>query len=86
MARATNNGRCVFCKGVFSKQTMAKHLAVCEKNKSASKGATEQTVYRLLVEGLQAPEYWLHLEASGSAKLKDLDDLLREVCWNAVGI
>lgn len=85
MARATNNGRCVFCKGVFSKQTMAKHLAVCEKNKSASKGATEQTVYRLLVEGLQAPEYWLHLEASGSAKLKDLDDLLREVWLECCG-
>lgn len=85
MPKATTNGQCSFCKGVFSKQTMAKHLAVCEKRKNASKGSAEQTVYHLLVEGLQAPEYWLYLEASGSAKLKDLDDLLREVWLECCG-
>lgn len=85
MARTTNSGQCLFCKGIFSKQTMAKHLASCEKRKAAPKGATAQSIFHLLVEGLQAPDYWLHLEAAASAKLKDLDDLLREVWLECCG-
>lgn len=85
MAKATNNGQCTFCKGTFSKPTMSKHLAACEKRKAAPKGATAQTVFHLLVEGLHAPAYWLYVEASANAKLKDLDDLLREAWLECCG-
>lgn len=85
MAKATNNGQCLFCKGQFSKQVMAKHLAACEKRKTATKGASRQRVFHLLVEGRYAPQYWIHLEASASATLQDLDGLLRRLWLECCG-
>jgi len=85
MAKATTNGQCLFCKGTFSKQTMAKHLAACAKRKTSSKGASSQSILHLLVEGRYAPQYWIHLEASTSAKLKDVDGLLRDLWLECCG-
>jgi len=85
MAKATTNGQCLFCKGKFSKQTMAKHLIACEKRETAIKGASRQRVFHLLVEGRYAPQYWIHLEASANATLQDIDGLLRHLWLECCG-
>jgi len=85
MAKPTTNGQGLFCKGTFSKQTMAKHLASCESGKTSPTGASPQRILHLLVEGRYAPQYWIHLEAPASAKLKDLDGLLRNLWLECCG-
>jgi len=84
MTRTTTNGLCLFCKATFSKQAMTKHLASCEKRK-ALKGGSPQRVFLLLVEGLYAPQYWIHLEAAGNATLKNLDGFLRDLWLECCG-
>lgn len=86
MAKSTTNGQCLFCKGTFSKQAMARHLEACEKRKSSKKAsASPQRAFHLLVEGRHAPEYWIHLEAAANATLQDLDGLLRDLWLECCG-
>ncbi|MCI0614765.1 hypothetical protein L0244_17380 [bacterium] len=86
MAKSTTNGQCLFCKGTFSKQAMARHLVACEKRKSFEKAsASPRRVFHLFVEGRYAPEYWIHLEAETNATLQDLDGLLRDLWLECCG-
>lgn len=83
MPKSTSNGQCYFCKGSFSKQTMARHLNSCEQRilaekKSSSKKAQGKS-FHLLVEGRYAPQYWMHLEVPASATLYDVDGFLRDI-------
>ncbi len=78
---------CNFCGDTFSKGGMSKHLAACGTRTTAAVASPtpgQKTrpittrLYHLVVEGLGAPMYWLHLEMPASGTLSDLDDFLRQ--------
>ncbi len=81
MGANTSPGICATCRQEFSKNRMTKHIADCAQTKAGS-----DVWYHLIVQGLHAPEYWLHLRAQPRAQLNDLDEFLRDIwlecCWH----
>ena len=81
-------GTCLLCGKTFSKEEMAKHLDGCRGRESPPPGKVKprrETVFHIIVEGAELPQYWMHLEAPGSATLEDLDELLRDVWLDCCG-
>lgn len=69
---------------------MTKHLASCQKrqeaiSKAESKKSGEETLVHLRVQDRYVKDFWLDLEARGSATLKDLDHYLREIWLECCG-
>jgi len=77
--RLKMGGRCFNCNKSFSKAGMTKHLKSCLKED----GDTE--LFHILVDGIYQPEYWLHIEIPAGAKLKDLDQFLRDIWLECCG-
>ncbi len=42
-------------------------------------------LYHIMVDGLYLPQYWLHIEIKANAKLKDLDQFLRDIWLECCG-
>ena len=92
MARQTSKGICQFCQGEFSKATMTKHLTSCP-NRAASAAAEtgsrkpgrKTKTFHLVVQGRDLPKYWMHLQATGSTTLVDLDQFLRDTWLECCG-
>lgn len=80
MGTATSLGTCAVCSDELPKNRMTKHLAACVQRKPG-----RGTRFHLIVQGLYAPEYWLHLEAQPRAKLRDLDGFLRRTWLECCG-
>jgi hypothetical protein len=84
-------GTCSFCNGTFSKKGIKKHLDSCgERNKHLSqlgerKSSAEATIMHFLVEGSWNPQYWMHIEMPGAAKLGELDQFLRDTWVECCG-
>src|SRR5438874_6297777 len=80
MARVTTKGKCKFCQQEFAKAGMTKHLTTCparlKEAETAKKGPAGRLLH-LVVEGRDAPMYWMHLEISADTTLIALDDFLR---------
>lgn len=76
----TTLGACALCGEELPKNRMTKHLAACREGKPGS-----ETWFHLIVQGLRAPQYWLHLELSPRAKLDDLDRFLRRTWLECCG-
>ncbi|MEW5761278.1 MAG: hypothetical protein AB1779_11000 [Candidatus Thermoplasmatota archaeon] len=80
-----SNGKCSFCDGTFTKGKMKKHLESCKQRRAFSETSTDKQrsqktkLFHIVAEGRHQPEYWMHIETSASAKLKDLDDFLRYI-------
>jgi hypothetical protein len=75
-------GTCYLCGRSFSKEEMSKHLDGCLGRETPPRGKAKprrDNVFHILVEGADLPQYWMHLEAPGTATLEDLDELLRDV-------
>jgi len=72
-------GVCFLCGKTFSKSGMTKHL------KTHMKDDGNTRLFHILVDGLDNPEYWLHIEIPANAKLKDLDQFLRDVWLECCG-
>ncbi|RLE47615.1 MAG: hypothetical protein DRJ31_08595 [Candidatus Methanomethylicota archaeon] len=90
MVREVSIGRCIFCNGTFSKGEMTKHLKSCKQRKvmlesSSKKKSLKTKIFHVMVEGRFLPQYWLHLEASANATLKDLDEFLRDIWVECCG-
>jgi hypothetical protein len=82
MPRKTpTKGKCELCGQVFSKQSMSKHLAQCEKASPSKAGSA----YHIVVQFPYDHRYWLHLEVATDAKLCDLDDFLRNIWLECCG-
>jgi len=68
MARQVSKGTCTFCHRELSKSGVAKHLQSCQQRiagetKAQGHQKAQQTrVFHLIVQGLYAPMYWMHLE------------------------
>lgn len=72
-------GRCFICDKSFSKAGMTKHL------KTHLKDDGNTRLFHIAVEGMYRPEYWLHIEISAGAKLKELDQFLRDIWLECCG-
>ena len=68
---------------------MTKHLQTCLPKyleiKSKKQRTKAQPFLHILVNGQYAPEYWLHLKVASNAKLKDLDQFLRDIWLECCG-
>lgn len=82
---AHNPGECYLCGGVYSKAGMLNHLKACKQKHTCGESKGKSSIFHLVVDGFYLPEYWMHLEVEGSAKLKDVDDFLRNVWLECCG-
>lgn len=80
MGSATSLGICALCNDELPKDRMTKHVAACPQRRRGS-GAW----LHLVVHGVYAPQYWLHLGLQPRAKLRDLDWFLRRTWLECCG-
>jgi hypothetical protein len=89
MARETTKGTCSFCRGMFSKGTITRHLASCQQRASqADAGSQKQKkakVFHLVVDGRDNPQYWMHINVPAEATLTTLDEFLRKIWVECCG-
>jgi hypothetical protein len=86
------NGICEICKAPVTKRGVKKHLRAHfeeggkKENAAGGKGRWGK-LFHLTVEGygLSGDLYWMHLKALGSARLRDLDTLLRNTWLECCG-
>ncbi len=84
-------GKCCLCGGTFEKTGMTKHLKSCLLDNSDkvfstnSKGTGEEKYLHISIEGRYDPDYWIHVEMSASAQLRDLDEFLRLIWLECCG-
>ena len=88
--RALPRGLCYLCGGSFAKNTLGRHLEKCRENQAAETSAggrkpTSRTLFHLVVEGRDAPNYFLHLDVRGDATLANLDQFLRDAWLECCG-
>jgi hypothetical protein len=74
----------------MTKGGLSRHLADCPQRQEAIAAANQgngqtQTLYHLKVEDAFGGDFWLHLEMSGTATLKKLDDYLRAIWLECCG-
>jgi hypothetical protein len=84
MARATTNGRCCLCDGVFTQVKMKNHLEKCGHEKDDNK-KTKKDVFHIVVQGKYAPDYWMNIEIPVDATLEVLDRFLRDIWLECCG-
>jgi hypothetical protein len=80
MATAKSTGKCAMCDQGFPKAGMTRHVASCE-----ARGSGTEKRFHLVVEGRDAPEYWMQVEARATAGLEDLDQFLRTTWLECCG-
>ena len=90
MARFVSKGKCNLCGETFNKAGMTRHLATCRQSHTLKKLQGRGTrrkakLFHLVVEGAEAPVFWMHLEAPADATLRDLDGFLRDIWLECCG-
>jgi hypothetical protein len=90
MARQQTQGTCYLCKGTFPKASMTRHLTKCLAAHDPAEGAAKAKakkgkLVRVVVEAKGDPRYWLHLEMPATARLRDLDQFLRDIWLECCG-
>ena len=83
-------GVCVFCGRESTKGGLTRHLASCGARKDAVRAADAGSgrggdQIHLRVQDAWRSEFWLDLEISGSAALRDLDRYLRAIWLDCCG-
>src|SRR3989337_2564830 len=74
-------GQCKFCKQDFTKRQIIDHLNHCDKRKKAQNIKN----LRLRIIDPYLKNFWLIVEVNPQAKLKDLDNLIRDVWVECCG-
>ena len=79
-----SKGNCIFCDQSFDKTGMTRHLKSCIKRSQQISKKDHQSnnkikIFHLLIQDAYQGNYWLHLEMSGDARLKELDKYLRAI-------
>lgn len=92
MGKKQSKGKCFLCNSIVAKAGMTKHLQSClhnnlisEKISDDRKSQKGNKFFHILVEGYHYPEYWMHIKISDDARLKDLDDFLRDIWLECCG-
>lgn len=74
-------GQCKFCGQDFTKRQIVDHLKNCEKRK---KDKNAKNLILSIIDPY-TKNFWLIIEANNQAKLKDLDNLIRDVWVECCG-
>lgn len=89
--RKQSRGNCVFCGKEMTRGGLARHLPACAKRQEATRAADAQKkgktqpVFQLQVQDAWGGFFWLHLEITGTAKMRDLDNYLRAIWLECCG-
>ena len=83
-------GVCSYCQSEVSKTAAVKHMTTCAARKTVldaveAKPGAKESLHYLRVQDAYVKSFWLDLEVSGSAKLKDLDKYLRAIWLECCG-
>lgn len=83
-------GQCDFCQETMTRRKLFNHLEKCAKREEAIKKAEKsqrspQKLFHLRAKNPYTLEFWLDLEVKGSARLRDLDEYLREIWLECCG-
>jgi hypothetical protein len=89
--RKQTRGVCAFCGREMTRSGLSNHLKSCPERQAAvaaaegKSPAETQLLYHLLVRDAYSSAFWLHLEVSGRATLRDLDNYLRAIWLECCG-
>ena len=75
-------GKCKYCGKEYTFSYMSKHLATCEERKKrleSEAGGRKCGYFELAIYPRYSKDYWLFIEVSGNATLKDIDTFLRDI-------
>ena len=87
MAKQTK-GFCKYCGKEYTKGGMLRHLASCQKRKARldrETGKTKCGYFQVEIYGRYNKDYWLIIEISENATLKDLDQFIRDIWVECCG-
>lgn len=87
MAKQTR-GLCKYCGKEYTRSGMLRHLTTCKKRQlrlEAEKGKTRCGYFQLLLCGRYNKDYWLIIEISENATLKELDQFIRDIWVECCG-
>jgi len=76
---------CLLCGGTFAKRGLTRHLKSCRDKHPSQTEAPAERILHLLVEGQDAPDYYLHVEVPARLTYADLDAFLRAIWLECCG-
>jgi Plasmid pRiA4b ORF-3-like protein len=80
----TNYGICALCGKRIAKSSASRHMVKCAADHDPKKGSPCQLVeLRIQAEGV--PEFWLQIEVKSSARLRSIDQFLRDTWLECCG-
>lgn len=85
---AETKGFCKYCGKEYTKRGMLRHLQTCkERNKELTeeKGEKRCRYFQVVITGKYSKEYWLIIEISENATLKELDRFIRDIWVECCG-
>jgi len=86
--RKQSRGECTFCGKEMTKGGLSRHLKTCAQRREAidrAQSGKKQRLYQLQIQDAWSSDFWLHVEVSGKATLKDVDYYLREIWLECCG-
>ena len=81
--KITSEGKCIYCQKTFAQKDITKHLTVHLAQMEKDKKIPNPLTYCHIE--VEAGEMFLHLLVKGSAKMKEIDDFLREIWLECCG-
>jgi len=87
MAKQTK-GFCKYCGKEYTKGGMLRHLALCQKRNAKLDEETRKTrcgYFQIVIYGKYNKDYWLIIEISENATLKELDQFIRDIWVECCG-
>jgi hypothetical protein len=89
MAQKSPQATCLLCNKKYTGTGMTRHLQSCLPKhlevQTPKQNLKSQAFFHVLVKGYYLPEYWLHLKVASHARLKDLDQFLRDIWLECCG-
>ena len=78
-----SEGKCDYCKKVFSGSAITKHLQSCaERKKQIEKDQSDGRVYLL---SARCDPFWIYFEVNSDSTLKEIDIFLRDLWLECCG-
>ena len=83
-----SKGICKYCGKEYTRGGMLRHLAACKTREAVlanEKTKTKCGYFRMVISDRFDNDYWLIIEINENAKLKDLDQFLRDIWLECCG-
>jgi hypothetical protein len=89
MGKTSSTGTCHLCESTYTGSGISRHLATCLskhlKNPLTHPDEKPHAVFHIRIQGLDLPQYWMHLVLDVESKLEDLDVFLRNIWLECCG-